>query len=123
MELGAFSVSLTVADLAASTSFYQTLGFEVTGGDGEAWSILVNGDTVIGLFHGMFEANILTFNPGWNGPGSEADDFTDIRQLRASLVEAGIEPMVDNTTDSAEGPAHLVIVDPDGNTIMLDQHR
>lgn len=123
MELGAFSISLNVADLTASTDFYRTLGFEVTGGDGESWSILVNGGTVIGLFQGMFDRNILTFNPGWNGPGQEADTFTDVRELRNRLVEAGIEPQVDTTGDSAEGPAHIVIADPDGNPIMFDQHR
>ncbi|MEM7339508.1 MAG: VOC family protein [Actinomycetota bacterium] len=123
MELGAFSISLNVADLDASTDFYRALGFEVTGGDGDSWSILVNGNTVIGLFHGMFDRNIMTFNPGWNGPGQEADSFTDVRELRNRLVEAGIEPQVDNTGDSAEGPAHVVITDPDGNPIMLDQHR
>ncbi|MDH3678540.1 MAG: VOC family protein [Acidimicrobiia bacterium] len=122
MELGVFSVSLTVADLAASTAFYDKLGFEVTGGDGESWSILVNGRTVIGLFQGMFDKNILTFNPGWNGPGESAETFTDVRDLRAALEAAGLTVEQDTTGDSSSGPASFVVVDPDGNPILFDQH-
>ena len=114
MQLGAFSISLAVSDLAASQAFYRKLGFEVTGGDDESWSILVNGSTVIGLFQGMFDRNILTFNPGWSGPGQEADSFTDVRELKEQLAAAG---------DSPSGPAHLTLVDPDGNPILIDQHR
>ncbi len=123
MDLGAFSVSLAVKDLQASLAFYSKLGFEAVGGDGEAWTILANGSTVIGLFQGMFENNILTFNPGWVGVGQEVDGFTDVRQLRASLEQAGVGIASANTDDASEGPAHLIIADPDGNTIMIDQHR
>ncbi|MEM9133540.1 MAG: VOC family protein [Actinomycetota bacterium] len=123
MELGAFSVSLAVADLSASVAFYRKLGFEVTGGDDEAWSIMVNGSNVIGLFQGMFESNILTFNPGWDGPGQESAEFADVRAIRGHLVEQGIEPVDDNTVDSESGPAHIALVDPDGNSILIDQHR
>ena len=122
MDLGAFSISLTVADLAVSTDFYRKLGFEPTGGDGETWSILVNGSTIIGLFHGMFDRNILTFNPGFVGVGEQAETFTDVRELKARLVEAGIEVVEDNTGESPSGPAHVTIVDPDGNPILIDQH-
>lgn len=123
MQLGAFSISLAVNDLAASVDFYSKLGFDVTGGDEENWAILVNGDTVIGLFQQMFEKNILTFNPGWNGPGAEAESFTDIRELRAAVVAAGLDVTDDTTTDSESGPASFVLVDPDGNPILIDQHR
>jgi len=122
MELGAFSVSLCVEDMAASRAFYEKLGFAMTGGDGESWTILVNGTTVIGLFHGMFEGNILTFNPGWDGAGQPADDFTDVRQLRARLAAAGLEPTGDTTADSPSGPASFMVTDPDGNVILIDQH-
>ena len=123
MDLGAFSISLAVEDLAASRAFYEKLGFAMSGGDGEHWAILVNGDTVIGLFQGMFERNILTFNPGWRGPGLEADEFTDVRQLREALAAAGIAIDQDSTGDSDEGPASFVVTDPDGNPILIDQHR
>lgn len=123
MQLGAFSLSLAVSDLAASTAFYGHLGFEVTGGDGETWSILVNGDTVLGLFAGMFSKNMLTFNPGWDGPGRESEHFTDVRELKAALEEAGIAIVDDGTGDTDSGPGHVTIVDPDGNPILIDQHR
>jgi len=123
MELGVFSISLTVADLAASRSFYEMLGFEVTGGDEESWLILVNGKTVLGLFQGMFDKNILTFNPGWTGPGEEVDEFTDVRQLREAAAAAGLDIADDTTGDSESGPASFVLVDPDGNPILIDQHR
>ncbi len=123
-SLGAFSTSLAVENLAASIDFYGKLGFEVTGGDEESWAILVNGQTVIGLFQGMFDKNILTFNPGWGVLGAELDEFDDVRTLRDRLIEAGIEVGDDETTQqSDEGPASFVIVDPDGNPILFDQHR
>ena len=100
VDLGAFSVSLAVSDLAASTDFYTKLGFRPTGGDGEHYTIMVNGTTVIGLFEGMFERNILTFNPGWSGPGVEAESFTDVRQLAGQLGEAGVEITDGNVEDS-----------------------
>jgi len=121
MKLGAFSISLAVKDLAASRDFYRTLGFEPTGG-GDKWQIMVNGTTVIGLFEGMFEANILTFNPGWGQDASPLPDFTDVRQLEAQLQEAGIETKNSTTGDKDSGPASFVVEDPDGNSILFDQH-
>ena len=121
-SLGTFSISLTVADLAASTAFYEKLGFTVTGGDGESWSILVNGPAIIGLFHGMFDRNILTFNPGWDTTGRPLDSFTDVRQLSQQLQEAGMKVADDTTGDSDSGPASFVVVDPDGNPVLIDQH-
>ena len=122
-SLGSFSVSLAVADLAASTDFYRTLGFEVTGGDDESWSILVNGPAVIGLFHGMFDKNILTFNPGWDAAGQPLEEFTDIRTLATEFSEAGLTLQDDTTGDADSGPASFVVADPDGNPVLIDQHR
>jgi len=124
MELGAFSVSLAVQDLQASRDFYEKLGFAQMGGDAaQNWLILSNGATVIGLFQGVFPANTLTFNPGWDQAASNVGEFTDIRQIAAALKERGLEPVLDTTGDSAAGPAHLTLVDPDGNPILIDQHR
>lgn len=122
MKLGAFSVSLAVADLAASQEFYERLGFEVTGGNAdEGWLILKNERAIIGLFHGMFEGNILTFNPGWTQDGVPSDGgFTDVRDVQAVLRSAGVEPAEPIDPDGT-GPAHIVVTDPDGNTIMIDQ--
>ena len=122
MKLGAFSVSLAVRDLAASRSFYQRLGFEITGGDGEHYSIVTSGDTVIGLFQGMFDKNILTFNPGWSGPHRTEDSFTDVRDLKKAIEAAGIEVHEDHTGATESGPAHFTLIDPDGNPILIDQH-
>ena len=120
MELGAFSVSLTVQDLGASRAFYERLGFRQTGGDGEHYLIMLNGTTVIGLFQGMFDRNILTFNPGLTQTADQLADFTDIRELRDRLVEAGIEMTTDLDPDST-GPASIAFVDPDGNPVLIDQ--
>ncbi|MDX1393837.1 MAG: VOC family protein [Gemmatimonadota bacterium] len=121
MELGLFSVSLTVADLAVSKDFYEKLGFEVTGGDeDQGYLILKNGTTVIGLFQGMFEKNILTFNPGLTLDGGTVDSFTDVRELQAALREKGVEFAVE-ADESTTGPAHFVLEDPDGNPILVDQ--
>jgi catechol 2,3-dioxygenase-like lactoylglutathione lyase family enzyme len=123
MELGAFSVSLTVKDIHASRAFYEKLGFTSTGGNiDENWVILTNGSTVIGLFQGMFEGNILTFNPGWDQAAQEVDPFTDVRQIQQQLRAAGIAFTVE-ADEATTGPAHIVLTDPDGNTIMVDQHR
>ena len=123
MDLGAFSVSLAVKDLAASKEFYEKLGFEPLGGDPEQnWLILKNGDHVIGLFQGMFEENILTFNPGWDQSGGELDAFTDVRQLQRELKDRGIA-LISVADDSTSGPANIVLADPDGNQILIDQHR
>ena len=122
MKLGTFSVSLAVKDMSASRAFYEKLGFERTGGDGETWTILSDGKTVIGLFHGMFEQNLMTFNPGWEGSWKPAEEFTDVRDLRSEMVAAGIETYADTTADTSEGPASFMITDPDGNQILIDQH-
>ena len=123
MELGAFSVSLAVKDLAASQSFYEKLGFVLVGGDREQnWLILRNGDRVIGLFQGMFEKNILTFNPGWDQVGDEVDTFTDIREIQRKLKDDGVA-LDSEIADSTTGPASLMLSDPDGNQILIDQHR
>ena len=123
MQLGAFSISLAVKDLAASQAFYAKLGFEPVHGDAEQnWLILKNGDHVIGLFQGMFDKNVLTFNPGWNQAGGEVDPFTDVRDIQRALKEQGValDSEADETTS---GPASLMLADPDGNPILIDQHR
>lgn len=123
MQLGAFSVSLAVKDIEASKSFYEKLGFEMIGGNVEqGWLILKNGDHVIGLFQGMFERNMLTFNPGWDQNGNELDTFTDVRELQRELKERGIT-MVSEADETTTGPASCMVVDPDGNPILIDQHR
>ena len=122
MQLGAFSMSLAVKDLAASEAFYAKLGFEKTGGDGENYLIMVNGTAVIGLFQGMFERNTLTFNPGWNQQGEETGPFTDVRTLQRALREAGVE-LLSEVDEDGEGPGSLMVMDPDGNPILIDQHR
>jgi catechol 2,3-dioxygenase-like lactoylglutathione lyase family enzyme len=122
MELGAFSISLTVKDLAASQSFYEKLGFKVFHGDAaQNWLIMKNGDHVIGLFQGMFENNILTFNPGWDQDGNTLDSFTEVRELQRELKAQGVQ-IVDEADESTTGPASFIIVDPDGNPILIDQH-
>lgn len=120
MQLGAFSVSLAVKDLAVSRSFYEKLGFSVTGGDGEKYLMMINGTTIIGLFQGLFDRNILTFNPGLAQDTSRVEDFTDVRDIRASLVADGIEMSTDTDPDGT-GPASIVLVDPDGNPVLVDQ--
>ena len=120
MQLGAFSISLAVKDLAVSKSFYQKLGFTVTGGDDERYLILVNGSTIIGLFHGLFDKNVLTFNPGLGQDKSVLSDFTDVRDIRAALVAAGIE-MTSDTDPGGTGPASIAFEDPDGNPVLIDQ--
>ncbi len=121
LELGAFSISLAVADLAASRAFYEQLGFVVTGGDAEQnWLILKNGETTIGLFHGMFEQNILTFNPGLTNRMERIESFTDVRRIQAHLDEAGIE-LTDRADPDSDGPESIALVDPDGNPVLIDQ--
>jgi catechol 2,3-dioxygenase-like lactoylglutathione lyase family enzyme len=122
MELGAFSVSLAVKDLRASRGFYEKLGFTTMGGDAaQGWLILKNGSTVIGLFQGMFEGNILTFNPGWDQGANAVPAFTDVREIQASLDAAGVE-ITTRAEPDGTGPAHIILSDPDGNVVMLDQH-
>ena len=123
MNLGSFSISLTVKDIAASRDFYAKLGFEPVGGNIEDnWLILRNGDHVIGLFHGMFEKNILTFNPGWDQQCDETESFTDVREIQKELKRQGLA-LDAEADESAEGPASFIITDPDGNPILVDQHR
>ncbi len=122
LDLGAFSVSLAVADLARSRTFYEALGFVVVGGDAdEHWLILKNGETTIGLFQGMFPDNILTFNPGLDNRMGRVDDFLDVREIQTRLDEAGIELERRVDDDSPQGPASITLVDPDGNPILVDQ--
>ncbi|HSO58001.1 MAG TPA: VOC family protein [Paenisporosarcina sp.] len=122
MKLGAFSVSLRVKDINISKAFYEDLGFQVLGGDiTQNWLILKNEGCVIGLFQGMFEKNILTFNPGWNQNADNVDSFTDIRVLQKQLKAKGIN-LLTEADESSEGPASFTIEDPDGNAILVDQH-
>lgn len=122
MKLGAFSASLNVKDIQASKTFYETLGFTVFAGDFENnYLIMKNGDTIIGLFHGMFEKNILTFNPGWDQNANTLDEYDDVRAIQKHLKANNI--VLERETDgSASGPASIVFFDPDGNTILIDQH-
>lgn len=123
MKLGAFSVSLNVKDIHVSKEFYENLGFQVFGGDiNQNWLIMKNENCIIGLFQGMFEKNILTFNPGWNENAENLESFTDVREIQKQLKEKGITMMSD-ADESTEGPAHFIIKDPDGNQILFDQHR
>lgn len=122
MDLGAFSVSLDVADLAASRTFYEALGFEVFGGDGEAYVMMRNGSAVLGLFVGMFEGNLLTFNPGWAQDGSDAGAFTDVREIARVAEERGLQVTQVLTPATPSGPASVALEDPDGNVVLIDQH-
>lgn len=122
LPLGNFSVSLAVRDLSASRAFYEKLGFSVIGGDeAQNWLILQNGAATVGLFRGMFERNTLTFNPGWDAGGNALTDFVDVREIQRHLTAAGIQPSLE-TEESSQGPAHFVVVDPDGNPVLFDQH-
>ncbi|MCA9950522.1 MAG: VOC family protein [Anaerolineales bacterium] len=122
MQLGAFSVSLSVKDIKVSKSFYQKLGFAVFGGDEtQNWLIMKNGDHVIGLFQGMFEQNILTFNPGWDQNAQPVDSFTDVRDLQKALKAQGIK-FASEADERSTGPASFIVMDPDGNPILVDQH-
>ncbi len=123
MNLGSFSISLAVKDLVTSKDFYEKLGFEVIGGDPrQNWLILKNGDHVLGLFQGMFEKNMLTFNPGWDQSGNNLDSFTDVREIQREMKKRGIT-LTSEADDSTAGPASLMLSDPDGNQILIDQHR
>lgn len=123
MDLGAFSVSLAVEDLDVSKAFYAKLGFEQLGEQGEMrYAILKNGEHVIGLFEKMFEKNILTFNPGWDQSAKNVEEFTDVREIAARLEEAGLD-LIERPDPDSDGPAHIILEDPDGNPILIDQHR
>jgi hypothetical protein len=122
MELGAFSVSLAVKDLVASRAFYEKLGFSSFAGDAsQGWLILRNGSTVIGLFQGMLEKNMLTFNPGWDQSANALASFADVREIQRSLDARGVE-LTTRAEPTTSGPAHIMLADPDGNVILMDQH-
>lgn len=122
MNLGAFSVSLSVKDLAVSREFYAKLGFTPTAGDpSQGWQILRNGDHVIGLFQGMFEGNIMTFNPGWDQHTGTLESYTDVREIQKALKAEGVALTLE-ADESTTGPAHVTLIDPDGNAILIDQH-
>ncbi|EAR11258.1 VOC family protein [Reinekea blandensis] len=122
MELGAFSVSLSVKDIQASKAFYEKLGFTPFGGDeAQHWLMMKNGDTVLGLFQGMFDSNVLTFNPGWDSNAERVDGFSDVRAIQQHLKTQGIT-LKDETDPNGSGPGFISLVDPDGNGILIDQH-
>jgi len=122
MELGAFSISLAVKDIKVSKEFYEKLGFKIFFGDiSENWLILKNGACAIGLFQGMFERNTLTFNPGWDSNAQKLDTFTDVRELQNQLKGQSIE-LMSEADESTTGPASFMVIDPDGNPILIDQH-
>ena len=122
MKLGAFSVSLNVKDIHKSKEFYSKLGFEELGGDiSQNWLILKNENCIIGLFQGMFDKNILTFNPGWNENAENIESFTDVRELQKQLKTSGIK-LTTEANEETEGPAYFTLEDPDGNQILIDQH-
>ena len=122
MDLGSFSVSLAVKNLLVSKEFYEKLGLEVFAGDAnQGWLIMKGPSCVIGLFQGMFEKNILTFNPGWDSSAQPLDSFTDVREIQEKLKAAGIE-FAGEADETTTGPASFVILDPDGNPILVDQH-
>lgn len=123
MDLGAFSISLAVKDIHASRKFYEALGFTELGGNiDQNWLILKNGPHVVGLFQGMFERNMLTFNPGWDANAQPVESFTDVRELQRELRARGLTPAT-AADESTTGPAHFVLIDPDGNPVLVDQHR
>jgi catechol-2,3-dioxygenase len=122
MQLGAFSISLNVKDLAVSKSFYENLGFSVFAGDMEHnYLIMKNGNALVGLFQGMFENNILTFNPGWDENAIVLESFTDVRDIQKSLKNNSVK-LETEADESTSGPASIVLMDPDGNPILIDQH-
>lgn len=122
MKLGAFSISLTVKDLKASLEFYEKMGFTVFGGElTQNYLIMKNGNALIGLFQGMFENNIITFNPGWDENAQKQENFDDVREIQKSLKEKGIS-LIGEADEQSSGPAHFMVKDPDGNTILIDQH-
>ena len=122
MQLGAFSISLAVKNLEASRAFYEKLGFKTFGGNAsQNWLILKNGDHIVGLFQGMFEKNMLTFNPGWNQDAQKLDSFTDVRELQRQVKAQGVQ-LITEADERTTGPGSFVVADPDGNLILVDQH-
>lgn len=123
MKLGAFSVSLAVKDIHKSKEFYQQLGFEAYAGHLEQnWLIMKNGETLIGLFQGMFDKNMMTFNPGWDQSANHVEEFDDVREIQERLKAASVE-LNSEVEAGTEGPASFMLTDPDGNPILIDQHR
>jgi lactoylglutathione lyase len=123
MQLGAFSISLAVKDIKASKAFYEKLGFSTLGGNlDQNWIILKNGRHVIGLFQGMFDRNMLTFNPGWDQDAKNVDPFTDVRELQKTLKDSGLA-FASEADEKTTGPASFILTDPDGNPVLVDQHR
>lgn len=123
MKLGAFSISLAVKNIAASRAFYEKLGFIVFGGNqDQRWLIMKNDTTVIGLFEGMFDKNLLTFNPGWNSDAKQLESFDDVRDIQKHLKAAGVALGAEVDPSKPQGPAHIALEDPDGNQILIDQH-
>lgn len=123
MKLGAFSISLSVKDIHKSKEFYEKLGFTYKGGTIEHnWVVLKNESAVIGLFQGMFEGNIITFNPGWDGNAQNIEDFDDVREIQKKLKSLGID-LTREANESTSGPEYITLTDPDGNNILIDQHR
>lgn len=123
MKLGAFSISLDVKDIQKSKEFYERLGFSKLGGDvNQKWLILKNETSIIGLFEGMFDKNIITFNPGWDENAKNVDPFDDVSTIQANLKSSGIK-LTAEADVSGSGPAHITLTDPDGNSILIDQHR
>lgn len=120
MKLGAFSISLTVKDIKASKSFYEKLGFTTTGKVEDNWLIMKNEHIVIGLFQGMFDKNMLTFNPGWNQDANPLGDYEDVRDIQKELLAKGLELLTQ--AEDGSGPASVILEDPDGNPILIDQH-
>ncbi|MDH7446531.1 VOC family protein [Aquimarina sp. 2201CG14-23] len=122
MKLGAFSISLNVKDIKISKAFYEDLGFQVFAGDIEKnYLIMKNESSIVGLFQGMFENNILTFNPGWDANAKKLENFDDVREIQKHLKNKGIQ-LEQETDEHSSGPGSVVLTDPDGNTILLDQH-
>ncbi|GAA6156622.1 hypothetical protein NBRC116588_20950 [Pyruvatibacter sp. HU-CL02332] len=122
MDIGNFSVSLAVKDIKASRAFYETLGFAVIGGDeAQNFLILKSPTAIIGLFQGMFDKNTLTFNPGWDAQGNTLDEFTDVRDIQKALKADGIT-LIEEADETTTGPAHITLLDPDGNPVLIDQH-
>lgn len=123
MKLGAFSVSLAVKDLKTSKEFYEKIGFNVFAGSLEQhYLIMKNDNALIGLFQGMFQGNVLTFNPGWDENANDIEKFDDIRDIQKQLKSSGLQ-LISEADEKTEGPASLMLTDPDGNTILIDQHR
>ena len=122
MQLGAFSISLAVKNLAASRAFYEKLGFKEFGGNAaQNWLILKNGDHIIGLFQGLFDKNMLTFNPGWDQNAKALDGFTDVREIQRQLKAQGVS-LAAQADENTTGPASIILTDPDGNPVLIDQH-